>query len=130
MNEGLKEGYGRLYHWITGRLIYKGQFVKDNFHGKDVTIYNGHTKKVEYKGVIENGEKVDGHGCLYYLDGTTKYQGRFKQNKPHGKDCEFFGEKGELIYKGEYYDEIKTNGEGIEYHTNGNIKYYGKYLNG
>ena len=76
MVEGLKENFGKLSHWITGKLIYKGEFKKDKIHGKDVRVY---TKNgvLEYSGDMTHDVRTDGFGSLYHFNGKLKFKGKF-----------------------------------------------------
>jgi len=90
---GRWDGYGERFG-SGGRLIYKGHFSNDLYHGKGT--YFG-----------DNGEYYEGdwfeglkHGMgIYVKQNGEKYVGTWKQNRYHGPG-ELHNNEGTLVYKG------------------------------
>lgn len=108
----LKDGYGVEF----GKIIYRGFFKEDNYHGKGVLIIPGqidyigdidmendimhgvgmldfHDEKGEYYvGQLYRGKR-EGYGKLIYGDGSS-YEGEWKNNKKNGKGSVTYPNKG------------------------------------
>ena len=71
LQNNLPEGYGKLYFFKTGNLLYEGQFKLG---------------------------KKDGFGREFYEFGNLYFQGNWKEDKKHGKGKEYYSNEQLLIF--------------------------------
>jgi len=115
---GERNGKGKEYNSINGRLIFEGEYFK----GKRWT-----GKEYDDKGNIIC-ELYKGKGLVKdFSISSIKYKGEYFNGKRHGKGKEY--EINQLIYEGEYSNG-KRNGKGKEYNSiNGKLLFEGEFCN-
>ena len=141
-NEGIINGRG--IKIIPNNLVYNGDFLNGEYHGKGLLIKKGATMygnwvngecrgntifkvdgQFEYEGNFENNKK-NGYGIEKYSDGS-EYEGTFLDNKKSGRGIYKFS-TGE-IYDGNFENDL-YNGEGKYIWNNETKKYEGEFKNG
>lgn len=120
---GEYHGHGKLFD--KGHLTYDGKF-KNGFQQGAGTLFD-RNGEVIFKGIFDCYPE-NGHVCVIVTNGgykTAKYQGGFKNNKPHG-----FGkmEEEHETYEGEFKEGMKQ-GQGKLFKNNGVLKYEGHFEN-
>ena len=147
MNNGLKDGKGKLYYDQNSegiRKIYEGDFKEDEADGKGFMIYkDGNTYDGDWKKNLREGQGImiwknddyysgdwkknlrEGKGTMVWKNGD-KYTGDWKNDEKNGKGTMTWknGEK----YEGEWKNGEKY-GKGIFIYKNGD-KYDGNWENG
>ena len=93
--------FAREYDRIDDKLIYEGEYLNGERHGK---------------------------GKAYYSDGTLSFEGEYLYGKKNGKG-KVYHSNGKLEFEGEYINGLK-NGKGKEYDYNGKLSFEGEYVNG
>ena len=65
--------------------MYRGEFVDGKIHGKERMIFhmNGN---LQYNGEVNMGV-FEGNGALYHENGCQRFNGCFKEDRPHGTNC-------------------------------------------
>ena len=140
--EGLINGKGTKI--IPNDLIYKGNFLNEEYNGKGILIKKGASifgqwikgeikgkviykvpDEFEYEGNFENFQK-NGQGIEKYTDGS-QYEGNFSNNKKNGFGVYKFA-NGE-IYEGNFEDDL-YEGEGRYVWGIGEKKYEGEFKKG
>ncbi len=139
---------GKEYDRYNDRLIYEGEYLNGKRNGKGKEYDQNYYDILRYEGEYLNGIK-NGKGKMFYNNGTTSFEGEFKDGKIwNGKG---YNLKNEIIYeikegKGyvkeyiNYYDKLlliegeyvngERNGKGKKFHYNGNLEFEGEYKNG
>ena len=120
-------GHGILYH-DDGSFYYEGDMKNNGPHGKGIKLYNTRGL-IYYQGGMAYGVK-QGNGCLYwnYSENKKKYEGKFVNDGPHGKNCKIYNAEGKLEFEGEMMEGKKEN-KGTQYHPNEKIWYKGEFKN-
>lgn len=111
-----REGYGEEYD--RGEIIYKGEFLGDQYHGNG-TWYQ---QNCHFIGEFKNGKR---HGRIkyYYRDELT-YIGIYANGLPNGQGIMNYGP---FVYKGNFVNG-KPHGFGKSFHMNGGF-YIGEFKN-
>ncbi|MBE0662512.1 MAG: toxin-antitoxin system YwqK family antitoxin [Bacteroidales bacterium] len=81
------------------------------------------------KGIIDEEGNKEGDWEDYYIDGSLRAQGTYKNNKKTGEWI-YYHENGTLEQKGTYDDEGKPVGEWVWYYDNGNLWREELFING
>ena len=93
--------FAREYDRIDDKLIYEGEYLNGERHGK---------------------------GKVYYIDSTIYFEGEYLYGKKNGKG-KVYHTNGVIWFEVEYKNGLK-NGKGKEYHYNGKLSFEGEYVNG
>ena len=117
-NEGKINGKG--IKIIPNNLIYKGDFLNENYNGKGLLIKNN---CASIFGNWENG-KCKGK-VIYKVENQFEYEGNFENNNKNGFGKEKYKDGSQ--YEGNFINNIK-NGHGIYTFPNGE-KYEGNFEN-
>lgn len=138
---------GEVLEYLNGKIIYKGECSRGNYHGQGVLFFQNGINK--YNGNWLFGQ-YDGYGKEYYHNGVIKYEGSHKRNLYQGFG-EIYYQNGLLQYKGNWsnglYDGLGTQNSDEEKHiysgeflqgkfhgkgvyTKGSISYIGMFENG
>lgn len=113
--EGKLNGFATCYN-VYGMITFEGSFVNDEKQGKGKLYDIG---KLVYEGEFEKNE-VTGNGIVYYEDGTACYEGELKNYEPNGKGTYYHSEKhGKgLTLMGDFFEgEIYTGNWDEGYRT-------------
>jgi antitoxin component YwqK of YwqJK toxin-antitoxin module len=80
-DQGLKNGYGKMYH-SNQNLKFEGGFAGGLFEGLKCGLYwsNGN---LMYSGGMKGGRK-EGGGIWYHENGRLRFEGDWKNDGPHG----------------------------------------------
>ena len=107
------------YKYLSERyIIYESKtFAKE---------YDRIDDKLIYEGEYLNGER-HGKGKVYYSDGKLNFEGEYLNGKKNGKG-KVYHTNGKLSFEGEYVNG-KRNGKGKEYDYNGKLSFEGEYVN-
>ena len=124
------------YKFFSGRYI----IYESNGFGKE---YNGYDDTLIFEGEYLNGQR-HGKGEEYFLHGKIKFEGEYLNGKRNGKGKEYDWENGKLKFEGEYlygknwngeilfegiYLNNKRNGKGKEFYQDAKLEFEGEYLN-
>lgn len=84
--------------------------------GIECKIYNCNGEEF-YTGELVKGLR-EGIGKEYHWgNGYLRYEGYFKNDKPHSKDIKIWNQKGDLEFEGEMTQGIIVEGLGELYHS-------------
>ena len=124
----LKEGKGLIKEYescFNDILTFEGEYLngKRNGKGKEYNPLNG---KLRYEGEFLNGKR-NGKGKEYSLRGKLIYEGEYLNEKRNGKGKEYnlYGRLGRLEFDGEYLYDYKIKGK---YYINGILEFEGEFL--
>ena len=115
---GDREGKGKIVD-KNKKLIYEGDFVKNQFEGKGKYFYNNN---FYYIGDFKNG-KIEGKGKLFYTDSNKIiYEGDFIDGLFEGEGTYYYNQDYTIVGN---FKNGEPEGEGILYGKNNEIIFHG-----
>ena len=115
-----KNGKGKKYSILDGKLEYEGEYKNDNKEGYGIYYFTNGDK---YEGEFKN-DNMEGYGTNYFTNGD-RYEGEFKNDISEGYGIIYFS-NGDR-YEGTFKDGI-FDGFGIFYSSLG-FQYKGYFQN-